>query len=107
MKDALAVKKLSFGFVTIFISWLFRPCSIFQAMLDCHTIRAFFFPQGTAKDMSKKLTFSHMRKSLTRCKEDLKEKQKEQKNQQIDTKNMKFSTYEMHTSFRRYIINMQ
>lgn len=66
-----------------------------------------FFPQGTAKDMSKKLTFSHMSKSLTRCKEDLKEKQKEQKNQQIDTKNMKFSTYEMHTSFRRYIINMQ
>lgn len=38
-----------------------------------------FFSQGTAKDMSKKLTFSHMRKSFTRCKEDLKEKQKEQK----------------------------
>lgn len=37
------------------------------------------FFQGTAKDMSKKLTFSHMRKSFTRCKEDLKEKQKEQK----------------------------
>lgn len=40
----------------------------------------FFFPQGTEKDMSKKLTFSHMRKSFTCCKEDLKEKQKEQKN---------------------------
>lgn len=43
-----------------------------------HNKGVFFF-QGTAKDMSKKLTFSHMRKSFTRCKEDLKEKQKDQK----------------------------
>lgn len=35
-------------------SLVFSPCSIFQAMLDCHT-KGSFFLQGTARDVKNKL----------------------------------------------------